>query len=247
VQQVDSARWEEEKEMLQVIRSNQRGHANHGWLSTYHTFSFADYYNPDMMGFRSLRVINEDRVTPGQGFGTHGHANMEILSYVIEGAIAHKDSTGGEEILRPHEWQRMTAGGGIRHSEYNPSKTDALHFYQIWILPEKEDLAPGYEQKMFAPEGKSGKLKLIASNDARDGSLKINQDVRVFDSILNKGEAVSYDLTETRYGFLQVVKGSLDLNGETLQASDGAAISAEELLKIKALGNGTEFILFDLA
>ena len=233
--------------MLQVIRSNQRGHANHGWLNTYHTFSFADYYNPDMMGFRSLRVINEDRVTVGQGFGTHGHANMEILSYVVEGAIAHKDSTGGEEILRPHEWQRMTAGGGIRHSEYNPSKTDPLHFYQIWILPEKEGLTPGYEQKMFAPDDKSGKLKLVASNDARDGSLKINQDVWVFDSILNEGEAVSYDLTEKRYGFLQVVKGSLELNGETLRASDGAAISAEELLKIKALVHGTEFILFDLA
>jgi len=233
--------------MLQVIRSNQRGHANHGWLNTYHTFSFADYYNPDMMGFRSLRVINEDRVTAGQGFGTHGHANMEILSYVVEGAIAHKDSTGGEEILRPHEWQRMTAGGGIRHSEYNPSKTDPLHFYQIWILPEKDDLAPGYEQKMFAPDDKSGKLKLVASNDASDGSLTINQDVCVFDSILNEGEAVSYALTEERYGFLQVVKGSLELNGETLQASDGAAISAEETLKIKALGNGTEFILLDLA
>jgi len=233
--------------MLQVIRSNQRGHANHGWLNTYHTFSFADYYNPDMMGFRSLRVINEDRVTAGQGFGTHGHADMEILSYVVEGAIAHKDSTGGEEILRPHEWQRMTAGSGIRHSEYNPSKTENLHFYQIWILPEKEDLEAGYEQKMFAPNEKSGKLKLVASKDARDGSLKINQDVSVFDSILNEGEEVSYDLTEKRYGFLQVVKGSLELNGETLRASDGAAISTEKLLKIKALGRGTEFILFDLA
>ncbi len=233
--------------MLQVIRSNQRGHANHGWLNTYHTFSFADYYNPDMMGFRSLRVINEDRVTPGEGFGTHGHANMEILSHVVAGAIAHKDSTGGEEILRPHEWQRMTAGSGIRHSEYNPTKTDPLHFYQIWILPEKDDLAPGYEQKMFAPDDKRGKLKLVASHDARDGSLKINQDVWVFDSILNEGEAVSYDLTEKRYGFVQVVKGSLKLNGETLRASDGAAISAEELLKIKALVDGTEFILFDLA
>ena len=172
---------------------------------------------------------------------------MEILSYVVEGAIAHKDSTGGEEILRPHEWQRMTAGSGIRHSEYNPSKTENLHFYQIWILPEKEDLEAGYEQKMFAPNEKSGKLKLVASKDARDGSLKINQDVSVFDSILNEGEEVSYDLTEKRYGFLQVVKGSLELNGETLRASDGAAISTEKLLKIKALGKGTEFILFDLA
>jgi hypothetical protein len=233
--------------MLQVIRANERGHANHGWLNTYHTFSFANYYNPEMMGFRSLRVINEDRVTEGQGFGTHGHEDMEILSYVVEGAIAHKDSTGGEEILRPHEWQRMTAGSGIRHSEYNPSKTEKLHFYQIWILPEKDDLEAGYEQKMFAPEEKSGKLKLVASRDSRDGSLKINQDVSVFNSILSEGEDVSYDLTEKRYGFLQVVKGSLELNGEKLQQSDGAAISDEKLLKIKALESETEFLLFDLA
>lgn len=233
--------------MLQIIKSNQRGHANHGWLNTYHTFSFADYYNPEMMGFRSLRVINEDRVSAGQGFGTHGHEDMEILSYVVEGAIAHKDSTGGEEILRPHEWQRMTAGTGIRHSEYNPSKTEDLHFYQIWILPEKEDLIAGYEQKMFAPEEKNGRLKLVASNDSRDGSLKINQDVAVFNSILNEGEEVSYDLAEKRYGWLQVVKGSIELNKETLNASDGAAIREEKLLLIKALENDTEFILFDLA
>jgi redox-sensitive bicupin YhaK (pirin superfamily) len=233
--------------MLQVIRANQRGHADHGWLNTYHTFSFANYYNPQMMGFRSLRVINEDRVTKGQGFGTHGHADMEILSYVVEGAIAHKDSTGGEEVLRPHEWQRMTAGSGIRHSEYNPSKTDKLHFYQIWILPEKDDLEPGYEQKMFAPEEKSGKLKLVASRDARDGSLKINQDVSVYNSILKLGEEVSYELAEKRYAWIQVVKGSLEINGEKLNGSDGASISEEKLLKIKALENETEFILFDLA
>ncbi len=233
--------------MLQVIKSNERGHADHGWLNTYHTFSFADYYNPEMMGFRSLRVINEDRVTAGQGFGTHGHEDMEILSYVVEGAIAHKDSTGGEEILRPHEWQRMTAGAGIRHSEYNPSKTENLHFYQIWILPEKDDLPAGYEQKMFAPEEKSGKLKLVASHDARSDSLKINQDVSVFDSILSEGEEISYDLTEKRHAWLQVVKGSLELNGEKLNRSDGAAISEETALKIKALENRTEFILFDLA
>lgn len=233
--------------MLQIVRANRRGHADHGWLNTYHTFSFADYYNPEMMGFRSLRVINEDRVAAGRGFGTHGHEDMEILSYVVEGAIAHKDSTGGEEILRPHEWQRMTAGTGIRHSEYNPSKTENLHFYQIWIMPEKNDLVAGYEQKMFAPEDKSGKLKLVASRDARSGSIKINQDVSVFDSILSEGEEISYDLTEKRYGWLQVVKGSLEINDEKLQTSDGAAISAEKLLKIKALENDTEFILFDLA
>ena len=233
--------------MLKVIKSNQRGHADHGWLNTSHTFSFANYYNPNMMGFRALRVINEDRVTAGQGFGTHGHEDMEILSYVVEGAIAHKDSTGGEEILRPHEWQRMTAGAGIRHSEFNPSKTNRLHFYQIWILPEKTDLEAGYEQKMFAPADKTGKLKLVASRDARDGSLKINQDVSVYNSILNEGEEVSYDLSEKRYGWLQVVKGSLDVNGETLQASDGAAVSEEKSLKIKARENETEFIFFDLA
>jgi redox-sensitive bicupin YhaK (pirin superfamily) len=233
--------------MLKVIRANQRGHADHGWLNTYHTFSFANYYNPEMMGFRSLRVINEDRVTEGQGFGTHGHEDMEILSYVVEGAIAHKDSTGGEEILRPHEWQRMTAGNGIRHSEYNPSKTDKLHFYQIWILPEKDDLEPGYEQKMFAPEEKSGKLKLVASRDSREGSLKINQDVSVYNSILKAGEVVSYDLAEKRYGWIQVVKGALEINGEKLSASDGAAITEEKLLKIKALESETEFLLFDLA
>ena len=233
--------------MLQIVKANQRGHADHGWLNTYHTFSFADYHNPEMMGFRNLRVINEDRVKAGQGFGTHGHADMEILSYVVEGAIAHKDSTGGEEVLRPHEWQRMTAGSGIRHSEYNPSNTENLHFYQIWILPEKEDLEAGYEQKLFAPEEKSGKLKLVASHDSRDGSLKINQDVSVYNSILKAGETVSYDLAENRYGWLQVVRGSLEINGEKLQHSDGAAISREKLLKIKALDNDSEFILFDLA
>ncbi len=233
--------------MIKITRSNERGHANYGWLNTYHTFSFNTYYNPQMMGFRSLRVINEDRVTEGQGFGTHGHENMEILSYVVEGAIAHKDSTGGEEILRPHEWQRMTAGTEIRHSEYNPSKTDKLHFYQIWILPEKNGLDAGYEQKMFAPEEKSGKLKLVASRDSREGSIKINQDVSVYNSLLKSGEEVSYDFAENRHGWVQVVKGTLEINGEKLNTSDGAAISDEKSLKIKAMNDGTEFLLFDLA
>lgn len=233
--------------MLQINRADKRGHADHGWLNTYHTFSFADYYNPRMMGFRSLRVINEDRVVAGSGFGTHGHADMEILSYVVEGAIAHKDSTGGEEILRPHEWQRMTAGSGIRHSEYNPSQTDKLHFYQIWILPEREDLEPGYEQKIFAPEEKTGKLKLVASREGRDGSLRINQDVSVFNSILPEGVEVSYDLAKGRHAWLQVVRGALELNGEKLNASDGAAVSEEESLKIRSSEGNTEFILFDLA
>ncbi|HEY8562567.1 MAG TPA: pirin family protein [Pyrinomonadaceae bacterium] len=233
--------------MLQIIRRNERGHADHGWLDTYHTFSFADYYNPQMMGFRALRVINEDRVQAGEGFGTHEHADMEILSYVVKGAIAHTDSAGGAEILRPHEWQRMTAGTGIRHSEYNPSETEKLHFYQIWILPEKEDLEPGYEQKIFAPEEKSGKLRLVASRDARDGSLKINQDVSVYDSILKDGESVSYELANDRYAWLQVVKGTLKINGEMLYTGDGAAVSHEKILKIRGLEHETEFLLFDLA
>jgi quercetin 2,3-dioxygenase len=233
--------------MIQITKAKNRGHADYGWLNTYHTFSFNTYYNPEMMGFRSLRVINEDRVTADEGFGTHGHADMEILSYVVEGAIAHKDSTGGEEILRPHEWQRMTAGTGIRHSEYNPSKTEKLHFYQIWILPEKNGLEPGYEQKMFAPEEKSGKLKLVASGDSRDGSIKINQDVSVFDSLLKLGEEVSYELAENRHAWIQVVKGTLEINGETLNVSDGAGVSKERVLKIKAGKDDTEFLLFDLA
>jgi hypothetical protein len=216
-------------------------------LNTYHTFSFADYYNPEMMGFRALRVINEDRVSPGEGFGKHSHANMEILSYVIQGAIAHKDSTGGEEVLRPHEWQRMTAGTGIQHSEYNPSGTEGLHFYQIWIQPEKNDLKPGYEQKVFSAAKKQGKLKLVASGDARGGSLKINQDVSVYNSILQRGEGISYKPAKDRYIWLQVVKGELSLGGEILTAGDGAAISHEETLEIKAMEDETEFILFDLA
>ncbi|HEX8736413.1 MAG TPA: pirin family protein [Pyrinomonadaceae bacterium] len=232
--------------MIKVRRANERGHANYGWLDTYHTFSFNTYYDPRFMGFRTLRVINEDRVAAGEGFGTHGHANMEIITYVTEGALAHKDSTGGEETLRPHEVQRMTAGTGIRHSEFNPSATESTHLYQIWILPEKDGLTPGYEQTFFAPEEKKGKLRLVASRAGTDGSVKINQDVSLYSSILAAGEEVSHNLAENRYGWLQVVKGKLEINGEALNASDGAAISDERELKIKALEDETEFLLFDL-
>ncbi len=172
---------------------------------------------------------------------------MEILTYVTSGALAHKDSTGGEETLRPHEVQRMTAGTGIRHSEFNPSETDETHLYQIWILPESEGLKPGYEQTYFAPEEKTGKLKLVASRDAREGSVKTNQDVAVYSSILPKGEEVTHELAKNRFAWIQVVKGSLELNGETLQASDGAAVSDEKVLRVKASDNETEFLLFDLA
>jgi len=233
--------------MIKIRRSNERGHANYGWLDTFHTFSFNTYHDPRFMNFRSLRVINEDRVAAGQGFGTHGHADMEILTYVTSGALAHKDSTGGEETLRPHEVQRMTAGTGIRHSEFNPSQTEETHLYQIWILPEKNGLKPGYEQTYFAPEEKTGKLKLVASRDARDGSVKINQDIAVYSSILRKDEEIEYKILENRHAWLQVVKGSLELNGDALQTSDGAAVSDEEILRIKANEQETEFMLFDLA
>ncbi|HEX9959465.1 MAG TPA: pirin family protein [Pyrinomonadaceae bacterium] len=232
--------------MIKVRRANERGHADYGWLDTYHTFSFNTYHDPRFMGFRTLRVINEDRVAAGEGFGTHGHANMEIITYVTEGALAHKDSTGGEETLRPHEVQRMTAGTGIRHSEFNPSATESTHLYQIWILPERDGLMPGYEQTYFAPEEKKGKLRLVASRAGTDGSVKINQDVSLYGSILAADEAVSHEIAENRYGWIQVVKGKLEINGETLNASDGAAISDVRELKIKALEDETEFLLFDL-
>ena len=232
--------------MIKIRRAGERGGGNYGWLDTKYTFSFNDYYDPKFMGFRALRVINEDYVAPDQGFGTHGHADMEIITYVIEGALAHKDSTGGEEVLRPHEVQRMTAGTGIRHSEFNPSKTEKVHLYQIWILPEENGLEPGYEQTYFAPEEKKGKLRLVASRAASEGSVKINQDVALYSSILAAGETVSQPLAENRYAWIQVVKGALEINGSRLNASDGAAVSDETLLEITALEDETEFLLFDL-
>jgi quercetin 2,3-dioxygenase len=237
---------QEVKEMIKIRRADERGGGNYGWLDTSYTFSFNDYYDPRFMGFRALRVINEDYVEPGEGFGTHGHTDMEIITYVIEGALAHKDSTGGEETLRPHEVQRMTAGTGIRHSEFNPSDTERVHLYQIWILPEKDGLEPGYEQTYFPPDEKKGKLKLVASRAGTDGSVKINQDVSLYSSILAKDETVTHELAENRYGWIQVAKGSLEINGEFLNASDGAAISDERRLEIKSLEDDTEFLLFDL-
>lgn len=232
--------------MLQVRRASERGTANFGWLNANYTFSFSYYYDPKFMGFRSLRVMNEDYIEGGRGFGTHGHENMEILTFAVEGALAHKDSTGGEGTLKPHEVQRMSAGTGVQHSEFNASPTEKAHIYQIWILPEKDGIEPSYEQKFFAPEEKQGKLKLVASRDARDGAVKINQDVEVFTSILAKGEEITHELAENRYAWLQIVKGSVALKGKILNASDGVAISEETLLKIKSLEDETEFLLFDL-
>ncbi len=232
--------------MINIRKSNERGGGNFGWLDTKYTFSFNNYYDPRFMGFRNLRVINEDYVDANQGFGTHGHSDMEIITYVVSGELAHKDSSGGSETLRPHEVQRMTAGSGIRHSEFNPSKTEKVHLLQIWILPEKNDLEPGYEQTYFAPETKQGKLKLVASRGGDDGSVNINQDVKLYSSILKTGEEVAHELAANRHAWIQIVKGSITLKGEILEAGDGAAISDETALKIKSLADETEFLLFDL-
>lgn len=232
--------------MIKVRKSSERGHANHGWLDTYHTFSFNTYYDPNFMGFRSLRVINEDYVAAGQGFGTHGHKDMEILTCVVAGELAHKDSMGNVETIKPHEWQRMSAGTGVRHSEFNHSEADSVHLLQIWIEPERANIKPSYEQKTFAPEVKNGRLKLVASPDGADDSLTIHQNVRLFDGILKAGETIEQPLANNRHAWLQIIKGAVDVNGEKLTAGDGAAVSGENLLKIKA-DKTSEILLFDLA
>ena len=231
--------------MINIRRSKERGHANLGWLDSNFTFSFADYYDPQFMGFRDLRVINEDFIEPGQGFPEHGHRDMEIITYMISGELSHKDSMGNGETIRPHEVQRMTAGTGILHSEYS-SPTDRTHLLQIWIVPEKKNLTPSYEQKLFVPEDKQGKLRLVASRGGDGGSVTINQDVSLYASILAKEEAVSHKLGEGRHAWFQIVSGSLEVNGEALNTGDGAAISEEAVLKIKSLEDKTEFLLFDL-
>ena len=231
--------------MIKIRRSNERGKANYGWLDTNYTFSFSNYYDPRFMGFRDLRVINEDFVAPDQGFPTHGHRDMEILTYVIRGELSHKDSMGNGTRILPNEVQRMTAGTGVLHSEYS-SPTEETHLLQIWILPEEENLTPGYEQTYFAPEEKKGKLKLVASRAGTDGSVKIHQDVSLYSSILGKDETVSHNLAEDRHAWAQIVKGELELNGETLKQGDGAAISDERLLNFKSTAQETEFLLFDL-
>ena len=232
--------------MITVRRSRERGGADHGWLDTRHTFSFGDYYDSRHTGFRDLRVINEDRVAPGRGFGEHGHRDMEILSYVVSGALGHRDSMGNGEVIRAHEWQRMSAGTGVRHSEMNASAAEPVHFYQIWLLPEAQDVRPGYEQKLFAPAEKAGKLRLVASRGGEDGSLRIHQDVRVYNSILPAGAEVEHALGEGRHAWVQVVSGSITVNGESLGGGDGAAASGETGLVLKATEDA-EIILFDLA
>ncbi len=234
--------------MIEVRKSEERGHADHGWLDTRHTFSFADYYDPRHMGFRSLRVINEDRVAPGMGFGTHGHRDMEILSYVVGGQLAHRDSMGHQEILGTNEIQRMSAGTGIRHSEFNPSKENPAHFFQIWIEPAAAGIKPSYEQIRFDPAGKKNRLKRLAGPDGGEGAARINQDAHVFVAELEKDAAVTYDLAQNRAAWLHVVYGTVDVNGVTLRAGDAAAITGEEKIPVRAANGGaSEILLFDLA
>jgi redox-sensitive bicupin YhaK (pirin superfamily) len=232
--------------MITVRPSDERGHANHGWLDTHFTFSFADYYDPEHMGFRSLRVINEDVVAPAQGFGTHPHRNMEIITYVLEGALEHKDSLGTTGVIRPGEVQRITAGAGITHSEYNHSETEPVHLLQIWILPEKNGLKPGYEQKFVGGDALKGKLRLIAARDGRDGAVTVHQDVALYAGALPFGEKVTHALKPGRHAWVQVARGAVTLNGQSLRAGDGAAVSDEPRLEIAATKDA-EVLLFDLA
>jgi quercetin 2,3-dioxygenase len=230
-----------------VIRSAQeRGAANFGWLDSRHTFSFGNYYDPNHMGFADLRVINEDKITPAQGFGTHGHQDMEIITYVLEGAIAHKDSLGTGSTILPGDVQRMSAGTGIRHSEFNASETDPAHFLQIWILPEAKGIEPGYEQKTFSEAEKRGKLKLVGSRDGREGSITIHQDVNLYASVLQPGDEVSHTLSPDRVAWLQVARGAVLLNDQPLTAGDGVAISQESQVTVKGTGEASEVLLFDM-
>ena len=231
--------------MINIRQSNERGHTNQGWLDTHYTFSFSDYYDPHFMGFRDLRVINEDFIEADQGFPKHGHRDMEIITYIISGELSHRDSMGNGETIRPGEVQRMTAGTGVLHSEFS-SPTDKTHLLQIWILPEAKNLTPAYEQRLFPAQEKHGRLRLVASRGGDDGSVKINQDVKLYASILGADNEVRYDIVEGRHAWVQLISGSLDLNGETLSLGDGAAISEESSLNIRALTHNSEFLLFDL-
>ena len=231
--------------MIQLRKANARGRGDHGWLKSFHTFSFAGYYDTAHMGFRSLRVMNEDRVAPGSGFGTHAHDNMEIISYVQQGALEHKDNMGNGEVLKPGEFQCISAGSGITHSEFNPSLSEMVHFYQIWLEPNVVDTTPAYQQKNFTVEEKSNNLRLVASPDGRDGSLSIKQDVLVYLSLLTAGHHISYSVATNRHVWLQVLSGRIELNGQTLETSDGAAITDISDLTVAASADA-EIILFDL-
>jgi redox-sensitive bicupin YhaK (pirin superfamily) len=232
--------------MIDIIRSESRGAADHGWLKSRHTFSFADYHNPAMMGFGKLRVINEDWIEPGQGFGTHPHRDMEIVTYMIGGALEHKDSMGNGSVIRPGELQRMTAGTGVLHSEFNASQTDQAHLLQIWILPERNGLEPGYEQKLFPEEEKRDRWRIVASPDGRDGSLTVHQDIELHSTMLDAGTSLDFAFGEHRRGFVQVVSGDVDVEDHQLTAGDAVALTDQRSFEAHATSDA-ELLLFDMA
>ena len=231
--------------MLQVLKNSQRGSADHGWLQSNHSFSFGHYYNPNEMGFGPLLVINEDRVQPAQGFGTHGHDNMEIISYVLSGTLEHKDSMGNGSVIRYGDVQRMSAGTGVQHSEFNHSGTERVHFLQIWITPDVTGIEPDYEEKHFDAESKTGCLRLIASADGRDGSVLIHQDAKIFASILNTDDHLKYDLAPTRTAYVHLIRGQVEINGIKLSTGDALKIREESLIEFKNAVDA-ELLLFDL-
>ncbi len=233
--------------MITIRPAQERGNANFGWLDSKHTFSFGSYYDPNHMGFANLRVINEDKVQPGKGFGTHSHRDMEIISYVLEGELEHKDSIGNGSTIRPGDVQRMSAGTGIAHSEFNGSTKDLVHFLQIWITPEREGIEPSYEQKNFPLAEKQGKLKLVASPDGKDNTVTIHQDANLYVAVLNQGDRVSHNTDKSRSLWLQVAKGAVEVNGRALNTGDGAAVTQETALEVVATADHTEILLFDLA
>ena len=232
--------------MMTIRPASERGHAEHGWLDSHHTFSFADYYDPAHMGFRGLRVINEDRVAPAQGFGTHPHRDMEIISYVLEGALEHKDSMGTGSVIKPGDVQRMSAGTGVRHSEKNASPNEGVHFLQIWIMPEKQGIEPSYEQKAFTEQDKRGRLRLVASPDGRDGSVTVHSDVMLYAGQFDGSESAELALSGGRHAWIHVARGKVRVNGRELSAGDGASLSDEKSVKIDG-GKDGEVLVFDLA
>jgi hypothetical protein len=232
--------------MFSIRKASDRGHAQHGWLESFHTFSFADYYDPRNMGFRSLRVVNEDRVQPGQGFGKHSHRDMEILSYVVKGALEHEDSMGNGSVIRPGDIQLMRAGRGVTHSEFNPSEREPVHFLQIWIVPDRNGLAPAYAQRAFSRGERAGRLRLVASRNGADESLQIAQDARVFASLLDAGQSAAHELAPGRGAWLQIVRGELLANDQPLSAGDGASVEDVRRLTLHA-ATSSELLLFDLA
>ena len=232
--------------MITLRKSSARGYADHGWLHSYHSFSFADYFDAEQMGWGPLRVINEDRVEPGQGFGTHGHRDMEIISYVLSGQLQHKDSMGNGTVIRPGDVQRMSAGSGVQHSEFNPSTDEVVHFLQIWIQPENHGTPPSYEERFFSLEEKRGRLRLVASHDGREGSVTVHQDADLYASLLSAGQQVSHRIVDRRLAYLHLVRGAVQVNGVILQAGDAAKIEAEPQFDIVADAD-SELLLFDMA